>query len=72
MTETAITVDAAPAFDLDPETLGSILRRLPAISSRVGHNSPQATLGYDAAVTPEAEFVHDIFTLSTSEMVDKW
>jgi hypothetical protein len=72
MTEVTINVDPAPVFDLDLTQLGEILRRLPAISRRVGHNSLKATVDYVATTTPESEFVRDIFTLSSREMIDKW
>ena len=62
----------APVFELDLETIGEILIRLPAISRRAGHNGPRATLGYVADTTPEGNFVRDIFTLTAREMVEKW
>lgn len=65
-------VEHAPVFDLDLEKLGAIIRMLPAISVRVGHNSTRATLGYGAPTTPESEFIRDVLSLKTSEIVEKW
>jgi hypothetical protein len=62
----------APVSDLDLEAVGRILVRLPAISRRVGHDGPRATLGYVADTTPEGNFVRDIFTLTAQEMAEKW
>ena len=67
-----ITVEAAPVFDLDLEKIGAVLRMIPAISARVGHRSARATLGYGVATTPETEFVRDLYSMTTPEMIEKW
>ena len=72
MTETVTAVEPAPVFDLDLEKIGAILRMLPAVSARIGHKSLQGTLLYGAALTPEEEFVRDIFALDTPQMIEKW
>ena len=65
-------VEPAPVFDLDLERIGAVLRMIPAVSARVGHKSARATLGYGAATTPESEFVRDLYSLTTPEMIEKW
>lgn len=69
-----IIVEPAPVFDLDPAALGAILIQIPATSSRVGHASLRATFGYGSAEDsgPEAQFIRDLFTLPTSEIIAKW
>ena len=62
----------APILSLDDAALGMALKMLPIISRRVGHNSAQATLGYGAPLTPEVEFVYDVLTMTTPEVIAKW
>ena len=70
-----IIVEPAPVFDLNLELLGAMLMRLPAAAARVGHVNITSTLAYAAVpenAGRELEFLQDVLSLKTPEMVEKW
>jgi hypothetical protein len=71
MTESSASA-TAPVLSLDPAVIGQALKLLPIISRRIGHKSVRATLGYGAPTTPETEFVRDLLTMTTPEVIAKW
>jgi hypothetical protein len=64
----------APKFmELDRAMVGELIIRLPLMARQFGHEHVQGTLDdYYHPQTLEAEFVHDVFTNSTEEIIDKW
>lgn len=65
----------APRIEtLDTTLVGEILMRLPAVSAMLRHTSLRSTLGYVCGdpESPEQEFVRDVLTKDTGEMVEKW
>ena len=64
---------APRVLDLDPAVLGQTLIRLPAIAQRMGHKNLRPSLRqYGAPLTPEAEYIYDLFRLNADQIREKW
>jgi hypothetical protein len=63
-------------FDLDPAAIGGVLQRLGSLAWQMGHESVSGTISpycrHPELLSPEAQFVSDLFSLTTRQLVDRW
>lgn len=70
MTETQ--ADNCRAADLDMAKLGELVFRLPLASKGLRHTNVKSTLSYIHGGGLEMEFLKDLLTLKTQELIDNW
>ncbi|PAD73892.1 hypothetical protein CHH67_18830 [Paenibacillus campinasensis] len=60
--------------ELNLEVLGAMMLKVAPISKQLNHKWPKSTM--EAYIDPdsagEAEFIRDLFQLTTDEIVEKW
>ena len=61
---------------LDADKIGTVLVRLGLLSHALGHKSIWGTLNpycnHPDLSSPEVRFVHDLLTLDTRQIIDRW
>lgn len=60
--------------ELNLEVVGAIMLKVAPVSKMANHKWPKSTMRdyIDPNSTGEAEFVRDLFVLTTDEIVEKW
>lgn len=60
--------------DLNPEILGELLLRVAPVAMQAQHEWPKSTMidYINPTSEGEAEFIRDLFTLKTEEIIEKW
>lgn len=61
-----------PALTMDYAAIGQHLVRLVATSAMLGHAEPQNTICYFHGMSDEVQFIRDVMTHSTAELVERW
>jgi hypothetical protein len=61
------------AYTLNPTLIGQILVGLVPISNTLGHSNSKTTISFiNDKSDPEIEFINDILSLSSDEIIQKW
>lgn len=61
--------------ELNAEALAQTLMRVPLVSMQANHKYPKSTLKdyiLPSENNLESQFVKDVYTLTTEEIIDKW
>ncbi|PJI12378.1 hypothetical protein CTV96_09530 [Bacillus altitudinis] len=60
--------------ELDPKKLGEMIMRVPLGSHKLNHKWMKSVKDYmnPNSDVVESQFIYDLYTLTTEEMIDKW